>query len=145
MTLTITPELMGRIHLHGEQQYPEEGAGLMLGSFEGSERVVTRILPMDNEFDSEQRTRRYQIDPKALLLAEEEAEAAGLIVLGAFHSHPDHPPEPSEFDLNWAVPWYVYLITSVVNGEAGDSRVWLLQDDHSEMHEESLKIDGGEQ
>jgi len=139
--LRIPAPLMAEIQRHAEQQYPEEGAGLILGSLDGEDRIARSVLPVNNTFEAKQRGRRYLIDPMAILRAEEEAQQRGLSVLGVFHSHPDHPPTPSKFDVEWAVPWYVYLITAVRQGIAEHTRAWRLQEDHAEMIEEQLAIE----
>jgi proteasome lid subunit RPN8/RPN11 len=99
---------------------------------------VTGILPLANRFERESRNRRYAIDPTEMMEAEEEAEDLGVDIVGIFHSHPDHPPRPSEFDLAWAMPWYSYIITSVSEGKAIESRSWRLADDRSSFVEEQL-------
>ncbi len=144
MRLTIPVQVMGEIHAHGEALYPEEGAGLLLGLIEGDHREARRVLPMPNHFEPNERGHRYRLDPQETLQAEQLAEQLGLVVIGVFHSHPDHPPAPSQYDLEWAVPWFVYLITSVEDGAASDSRVWRMLEDHSRMVEEVLKIEEGD-
>lgn len=144
MKITIPGEIMDEIHGHGEKLYPEEGAGLILGTAWGEGREVRQILPMANHFEADSRSHRYRLDPREILQAEELADQLGLEVIGVFHSHPDHPPAPSQYDLDWAVPWYVYLITSVQRGAASESRVWRMLEDHSRMIEEALEIEDGE-
>lgn len=141
MSLRIPAQVMAEIQRHAEQQYPEEGAGLILGSLDGEDRTARSVLPVSNTFEAEQRGRRYLIDPMAILRAEEEAERQGMSVLGVYHSHPDHPPTPSKFDVEWAVPWYIYLITAVRQGIAEQTRAWRLQEDHAQMIEEPLAIE----
>ena len=141
MSLRIPAQVMAEIQRHAEQQYPEEGAGLILGSLDGEDRTAHSVLPVNNTFEAEQRGRRYLIDPLAILRAEEEAERQGMSVLGVYHSHPDHPPTPSKFDVEWAVPWYIYLITTVRQGIAAETRAWRLQEDHTQMMEEPLAIE----
>jgi proteasome lid subunit RPN8/RPN11 len=72
--------------------------------------------------------------------AEQEAESLGLDLIGVFHSHPDHPAVASEFDLEWALPWFSYLITAVQHGRARQSRSWRLDDDRTQMCEEAITI-----
>ena len=69
-----------------------------------------------------------------------KARAAGLDVVGFFHSHPDHPARPSAFDLENAWPFYSYLIVSVERGRAADSRSWRLAEDRSAFEPETLEI-----
>ena len=77
-----------------------------------------------------------------MLHGETEAARRGLDVIGIFHSHPDHPAEPSGFDRDWALPWYSYIITTVEQGRAVRSRSWLLKEDHSGYDEETIQIIG---
>lgn len=131
---------MAQVQAHGERSYPEECAGLLLGVSNGPGRQVRRVLPLANQFEAEQRDHRYLIEPMDMLEAERLADELGLKIIGVYHSHPDHPPQPSSFDLEMAVPWYFYLITSVLDGRAQDSRAWKLEDDHSHMTELSLEL-----
>lgn len=124
----------------GEQNYPLEGVGLMLGHERGSKRLITDIAQVENRFDPSEQHHRYSIDPMALLQAELEAERKGMLLLGIYHSHPDHPAIASDYDLKMAVPWYSYLITSIQCGKAHESRVWRLQDHDGTMVEEELCI-----
>lgn len=66
--------------------------------------------------------------------------ALGLDIVGVFHSHPDHPNRPSQFDRDWALPWYSYIITSVSAGKAVESRSWRLADDRTNFTEEDIEI-----
>jgi len=88
-------------------------------------------MPIDNQWDSDDRGERFLIGPRDILNAEREARRAGLDVLGFYHSHPDSPARPSEFDREHAWPWYTYLIISIENGEAGPLNGWQLRDDRS--------------
>jgi len=63
-----------------------------------------------------------------------------LDVLGVFHSHPDHPNQPSEFDREWAMPWFSYVITSINLGRAVASRSWLLSEDRAQFAEEQIAV-----
>ena len=143
MTLYIPRELLLQIWNHGERTYPEENAGLILGSVNGEERWASRLLPIENKSQSESRHNRYLINPEDMMVGEQEAEKLALEILGVFHSHPDHPAEPSEFDRQWALPWYSYLITSLDRGQALESRSWRLTDDRSQMYEEVLHVQLG--
>ena len=139
MTLKIDPSLLQAIHKNGETAYPEEGAGLLLGRVDGELREVLSIVPLQNEREDGARHNRFLIPAKAMLHGEEEAIRQGLDVIGIFHSHPDSPNQPSEFDREWAMPWYSYIITTVQNGQAMHSRSWRLVDDHSKYFEELIE------
>ena len=78
---------------------------------------------------TEQRSRRYTIDPRDYLRLERLADETGLTVVGIYHSHPDHPAVPSEFDREHALPYFHYLIVAVEAGRAGDFACWVLNED----------------
>ena len=138
LTIQITSHLLKQVHDRGESAYPDEGAGLLFGKAEGDSRRVIAILEMTNARQKSARRSRYLITPQEMLRAEREASRRGLDVLGVFHSHPDHPNLPSEFDREWALPWFSYLITSVQDGSAVESLSWRLQEDRSEFIEEEI-------
>ena len=139
MSLRISEDLLSRIHAHGEQAYPEEGAGFMLGS-DGAERYVLDLLPLSNAREDAARRNRYLFKAEDYMKAEVEAERLGLSLIGVFHSHPDHPNQPSEFDREWAQPYFSYIITSVRSGKALESRSWRLAEDRSEFQEEPITL-----
>jgi proteasome lid subunit RPN8/RPN11 len=139
MKLQIPSEIMRRIHAHGEAAYPEEGAGLLLGILQDGNKLVKQIMPLENAREQTARHNRYLVTPEDYMRAEEEATRQGLEVLGVFHSHPDHPNQPSEYDLQWAMPWFSYLITSVHQGISSGSRSWRLGDDHARFLQEHLE------
>ena len=144
MKISFPVRVMEEIHAHAEDLYPEEGAGLILGTVERERRNAKQVLPLSNRFEPGERSHRYRLDPMELLQAEELADQLGLEIIGVFHSHPDHPPAPSQYDLEWAAPWYVYLITSVIQGSASETRAWSVVEDHSQMVEHVLEIEEGE-
>ena len=140
MSLEISLELLIGIHSHGEAAYPEEGAGFLLGAAHGERRQVAAILPLDNSREAGARHNRYLLTPQDFLRGEQEAARQGLDLLGVFHSHPDHPNRPSEFDRDWAMPWFSYIITSVQAGRAASSRSWRLEEDRSSFFEEAIEV-----
>jgi proteasome lid subunit RPN8/RPN11 len=140
MSLTIPAQVLAEIHADGAAAYPEEGAGLLLGSVEGDARQVRSIYSLHNERETGARHNRYLITPQELLRGEQEAARRGLDILGIFHSHPDHPNRPSEFDREWALPWYSYVITSIEKGSPVQSRSWRLVEDRSGFEEELIMV-----
>ena len=140
MSLKIPQEILQRIHQHGEQAYPEEGAGLLLGELNQGNHQVREILPLANAREALARHNRYQLSPQDYLQGEQLAESLGYAVLGVFHSHPDHPNRPSEFDRQWAWPNFSYLITSVLQGKASESRSWRLREDRANFNEEQIVV-----
>jgi proteasome lid subunit RPN8/RPN11 len=144
MKLLIPPTLLTRIEQHGEQSYPFEGAGVLLGNMYEQAVVIKEIMRFENSFDASQRRRRYRIDARAMMQAEYSAEERQMDVVGIFHSHPDHPARPSAYDLEHSLPWYAYVITSIVGGSASESRAWRLREDRSEFVEIELLLDSVE-
>jgi len=142
MKLEISVDLLERIHSHGEESYPEEGAGFLLGRADATWRGVTAILPLNNAREDSARHNRYLLTAEDMMHAEDEAEKLRLDVIGVFHSHPDHPNRPSEFDREWAMPWFSYIITSVEAGKAIASRSWRLTENRSKFEEETIQLNG---
>lgn len=140
MALLISHELLQRIHAHGEAAYPEEGAGLMLGRADGEDTRVEQLLEFANAREASARHNRYLLTAEDYLHGEMEAARLDLEVIGVFHSHPDHPNRPSEFDREWAMPFLSYVITSVQAGKAVESRSWLLSEDRSIFTEETMIV-----
>ncbi len=138
MSITITKDVLQQIHAHGEAAYPQEGAGLLLGQVQGDHKLVEAIMPLENAREESARHNRYLLTARDYMQGEEQAARMGLDVLGVFHSHPDHPNRPSEFDRDWAMPWFSYIITSVMAGKAVESRSWLLDEDRTAFREEAL-------
>lgn len=134
--LQLSKELLAQIHAHGEQAYPEEGAGFLVGA----EGRVKRILPLSNAREESARHNRYLITAEEYAKAEATADSLGLSLIGVFHSHPDHPNRPSEFDREWAQPFFSYVITSVQSGKAVESRSWKLTEDRSKFEEEEITV-----
>ncbi|OGO36608.1 MAG: hypothetical protein A2W35_16440 [Chloroflexi bacterium RBG_16_57_11] len=140
MALQISNELLQRIQAHGKAAYPEEGAGLMLGNTQAEDKTVQRLLEFSNAREQSARHNRYLLTAEDVLHGEMEAARLGMDVIGVFHSHPDHPNRPSEFDREWAMPFLSYVITSVHSGKAVESRSWLLSEDRSSFSEEILIV-----
>ena len=141
VTLNLTNELLARIQAHGEESYPEEGAGFLLGNDSSNgRRAVTEVFPLINSREDTARHNRYLITTEDYLKAELTADKLGLSLIGVFHSHPDHPNQPSEYDREWAQPFFSYIITSVNQGKAGESRSWRLTEDRSKFEEEKINI-----
>ena len=138
MKLIISSGILAQIHAHGEAAYPEEGAGFLLGSDENGERYVAQIFVAENTREDEARHNRYLVSPKEYLQAEIAADVLGLSLIGVFHSHPDHPNRPSEFDREWAQPFFSYIITSVNSGKAVESKSWRLAEDRLNFEEEKI-------
>ena len=137
MSIIIPPDQLVLIQLNGEQAYPEEGAGFLFGR-DGPNRTVSAIYNLSNARENDARHNRYLITPQDYLKGELEAERLGLDVIGVFHSHPDHPNSASEYDREWAQPYFSYVITSIRAGKAYESRSWRLTDDRSRFEDEPI-------
>ncbi len=139
MKLVVDTGLMDQIRAHGEETYPHECCGFLFGGQEDGTRVITRIRRQANE-RTESRQNRFLITPAQFREAEREARNAGLQMVGIYHSHPDSPARPSEYDRDHAWPWYSYIITSVGKGTSGESRVWELKEDRSGFEPQELVL-----
>jgi proteasome lid subunit RPN8/RPN11 len=138
MSIQLGKEHMAAITRHGEAAYPFEGCGLLLGRAEDNRKSVVRVLPVENTRETEAQHNRYLIPPEAVMKAEQLAVREGLDIVGFFHSHPDHPERPSDFDREHAWPWYSYLITSVHKGRAVKTAAWTLSDEREAFTPEEL-------
>ncbi|HLM02251.1 MAG TPA: M67 family metallopeptidase, partial [Pyrinomonadaceae bacterium] len=117
-----------------------ECCGLLLGNFAEDKKTVTEVFPIENAREAEARHNRSLITPRDLLRGERCAREKKLDVVGNYHSHPDHPARPSQFDLDHALPVWSYVIVSVEKGKASDSRSWEMRADRSKFIEEEVFI-----
>jgi len=140
MKLVVPASLMEQIRAHGEETYPHECCGFLFGTQDGEARRVVEFRRQANE-RADSRENRFLITPEQFRDAERAARKAGLLMLGIYHSHPDSPARPSEYDRDHAWPWYSYLITSVGKGKAAESRLWQLRDDRSGFDPRDLETD----
>ena len=138
--LKLREDLIERMKKHSRRSYPDECCGFLLGSSDGSVRIVHDILELGNSMQ-ENRSRRYVVTPKQFRDAESRAEELQLELLGVYHSHPDHPARPSQFDLDHALPWWSYVIIAVDHGLPTETTCWLLRDDRSGFECESLEVE----
>lgn len=140
MEIKISQALIEKINKHVESAYPEEGAGFLLGN----ENEVKEILALPNAREDEARHNRFLITPEDYLKAELKADELDLNLIGVFHSHPDCPNVPSEYDREWAQPFFSYVITRVDAGKSVSHRSWRLVEDRTKYEEEEIKIVNGE-
>lgn len=137
MPLKIGAGDVDRINDHAKEAYPEECAGALVGIDNGGVRVVLDVWRADNTHE-EERSRRFLIEPLTIKKFEEQAEERDMGLLGFYHSHPDHPAEPSEYDREHAWPGYSYVIASVSSANVEDMRSWNLKNDRSGYDEETI-------
>jgi proteasome lid subunit RPN8/RPN11 len=132
--LTITADVDEAIRAHGQETYPHECCGALIGRGDHVDAIVA--LPNTTE---EGPRRRFLVRPSDYREAERRASELGGELLGFYHSHPDHPARPSQYDLDHAWPTFAYVIVAVAAGVAGDMTVWFLKDDRSSFEEGSLQ------
>jgi proteasome lid subunit RPN8/RPN11 len=150
LEVAISAELAEKIREHGVETYPYECCGALLGRDLGlaeyavSEkkslsvsREVLSLFPLVNRRDDSPRN-RFSVTAEDVRDAEKTARAQGLEVIGWYHSHPDHPARPSDYDRDHAWPWYSYIIVSVQSGVPQDMTSWRLEDDRSGFLEEKI-------
>jgi proteasome lid subunit RPN8/RPN11 len=129
------------IAAHGERDYPHECCGLLLGNFAaGGVKAIAEIYPISNAREEQAKRNRFLIRPEELMRGEVYAEAKELDVVGFYHSHPDHPAVPSQYDLEHAWPLYSYIVISVSASAAQDLRSWEMEPDRSRFAEEEVLV-----
>lgn len=136
--LKLASAFAAKIQAHGMETYPHECCGAILGRDENGSREVLALLPLANRRDDSPRN-RFEITPEDVQLAEKTARDQNLELIGWYHSHPDAPARPSEFDREHAWPWYSYIIVSVQSGMPKDMNSWRLQDDRAAYDAEAIE------
>ena len=148
--LWISHDLSERIRRHGAETFPHECCGALLGrdatavesgnsQESGTPREVLDLFPMVNRRDDSPRN-RFAVTADDVRDAEKAARQHGLEVVGWYHSHPDHPARPSQFDREHAWPWYSYIIVSVMSGVPAEMTSWRLNDDRQDYSAERIEI-----
>ena len=137
----VARDLRATMEDHARRTYPEECCGFLIAgadlSVASGPREIVAVEPASNEFEGERR-RRFLLRPEELRAAERRHEASGRVVAGFYHSHPDHPARPSQFDQDHAWPWYTYLVLAVTPGGVGDIRAFELDADRQVFEEVPL-------
>jgi proteasome lid subunit RPN8/RPN11 len=124
--LILDPSLYEQLRRHGEETYPHECCGVLLGRFQDDDRVVSEVAPAGNTREDRPQD-RYHIDPRELVRIQRQGHERGLDIVGFYHSHPDHPARWSQTDLAEA-HWIgcSYVITAVEHGKAARTNAFLL-------------------
>jgi proteasome lid subunit RPN8/RPN11 len=137
--IRISEEGLDEIRKHGERDYPYECCGLMLGHY-GAEGVksVVETYPISNAREESAKRNRFLIEPVELMRGERYAAGKSLEVLGFYHSHPDSPAVPSQYDLEHAWPTYSYIIVAVKKEGANDLFSWEQRPDRSQFDSEEI-------
>src|SRR4051794_31669700 len=144
--LKITQQNYDALRQHGEETYPHECCGVLLGQIDGDIRTVTTIARAGNT-RTDSAHNRYNIDPKELIKIQSEGRKRGEDIIGFYHSHPDHPARWSQTDLAEA-HWIgcSYVITSVEQGKAKITNSFLLAGETEEskrFEEEAVRVEAG--
>jgi len=150
MATTLNSDVAQKIREHGAETYPHECCGALLGRDPGPgatsapdvaelpSREILALYPLVNRRDDSPRN-RFSVTSDDVRDAEKAAREKGIDVVGWYHSHPDHPAAPSQYDQDHAWPWYSYIIVSVANGKPQDMTSWRLTDDRSRFTREDLE------
>jgi molybdopterin/thiamine biosynthesis adenylyltransferase/rhodanese-related sulfurtransferase/proteasome lid subunit RPN8/RPN11/molybdopterin converting factor small subunit len=134
--IRLSPAAFQTIRDHGAAAYPHECCGALVGAAREGHTDVVEARPLDNVTDEGPR-RRFRISAADYRAAERHATEAGAELVGFYHSHPDHPAVPSQYDLDHAWPNFSYVIVAVRDGEPEAVRSWRLQPDRSAFEEET--------
>ena len=140
--IVMTSLAREQIEREGVAAYPNECCGILYGRDivqDGeANRIVTRLEAVTNEFEAGERYHRFLITPDTLMRAEKSAAAAGELVLGFYHSHPDHPARPSEYDREHGWPFYSYVIVAIAKREPAAMTCWLLDEAMEQFVEQEI-------
>jgi len=138
--IELASGVLDAIRRHGEDDYPDECCGALVGHVRGDVRRVVEARPLVNARPDERR-RRFLVTAEDYRSAEADADARGLVLIGFYHSHPDHPARPSEYDREHALPWHAYLVLAVAAGRAGACTAWVLTSDRTAFASEELRAE----
>ncbi|MGD1278795.1 MAG: M67 family metallopeptidase [Tepidisphaeraceae bacterium] len=140
--LILSASQVRQIEREAAAAYPQECCGAILGKerIDGGRkrRIVQRLEALKNSFSPDERYRRFSLDPLELMQLEKRASHGGLSVLGFYHSHPDHPSRPSEYDRQHAWGFYSYVIVAVAGGEAAELTSWRLDEKTGTFEQEDV-------
>jgi len=138
LPLVLTRQQYRQIETEGSAAYPDECCGILFGHDRGGRRVVSRLEAVANVYDATERYHRFSIDAKQLMAAEKSAAEKGEMVLGFYHSHPDHPARPSETDRAAGWPFYSYVIVSIMNRQPAAMTSWVLDEATEQFGEQPI-------
>ena len=138
--IQIDQKQIEQIRAHGVRDYPYECCGLLLGRYEADGKVVQETYPISNAREESAKRNRFLIEPQELMRGERYARDHDLEVVGFYHSHPDSPAVPSQYDLEHAWPTYSYIIVSTRADEATDLFSWEQEPDRSKFNQEEIRV-----
>jgi len=134
--------MMEELFQMGKEAYPNEGCGFLLGTLEAGGDKRVQVLHRTKNINTSRPKDRFEIDPKEFFLIEKQARKEGREILGFFHSHPDHPASPSQFDSEMAWSNYSYLILSVLGGNEVSAQSWIFDEESRNFFKEDIVIKG---
>jgi proteasome lid subunit RPN8/RPN11 len=138
--LIINQEILDDIYEYAKLNYPEECCGILVGYDSGSDRHVTAAHRATNVSD-EHRHDRYLIDEKKLIEVIRSNRGKSTDVIGFYHSHPDYPSRPSQYDTEHAAwPGYSYLIVSVEKSRVVSAQSWVMPEEGGAFIEQPITI-----
>ena len=139
--IRIGENQLAEIRAHGVRDYPYECCGLLLGHYRDDGKIVTETHPISNAREESAKRNRFLITPEELMRGERYARTKHLEIVGFYHSHPDSPAVPSQYDLEHAWPTYSYIIVSTRANQATDLFSWEQEPDRSRFNQEELRTE----
>jgi proteasome lid subunit RPN8/RPN11 len=107
------------IKKHVAEIFPFEACGALLGKIEGDNKNITLVFPANNRF-KKIAWDKFEIEPEDMLEIDKLSRRENLEIIGFYHSHPNHPAIPSNYDMDASWPYYSYMILSVKGNDSGD-------------------------
>lgn len=136
--IILSLDAIETIMKEGEKGFPNEVCGFLYGT-EKKQRIIKKVIPVKNAKEGDQK-RRFEISAFDYMKAERYALNNNIQLLGIYHSHPDHPAIASEHDLKVAMPYFSYVIVSVLKGKADKIMSWKLKEGQREFQEERVLV-----
>jgi proteasome lid subunit RPN8/RPN11 len=137
--LILTPEQEKIVRTDGEKAYPNECCGVLIGEIDNAGVKITKhAQAIINAREGSEQYNRFLITPEDMLRAEKTARSMKLDVIGFYHSHPDHPAVPSDYDKEHALPFYSYIIVAVKQGKAEELTSWELTANRADFVPENI-------
>ena len=138
MTLVINKTAKEVMQQHAIEIFPDECCGFLYGKEDNEYRTIELAIPVINSKDGDKK-RRFEISAIDYMKAEQYALQNNTGLLGVYHSHPQHPAIASEHDLKQAMPYFSYVILSVLDGKIDDIKSWKLNEENTQFLEEQIE------
>jgi proteasome lid subunit RPN8/RPN11 len=138
--LLLTQQQKQQIESDGVAAYPNECCGIIYGRIVDRKRIVDELETVPNDFEPGEQYHRFSITPATLMKAEKKC-TGGKLVLGFYHSHPDHPARPSEYDRVHGWPFYSYVIVAIHQKKPVDMTSWVLSEATEQFAKQEIAVD----